>query len=338
MTTRPAIMGLLLADAVVVVFLGYAALLAWRVARYWDPQSGSARQLRLERRSQLISTLLTFALFTELLTLLLFVFNADRMADFFVGAMCAVGSLNADPYGFPALILRLALFFGAATWLVMSHLDGQHPQAPLTRPKYLLLLGLFPLAATAAGVQLRYFLGLDWDSGATITSCCGGLFSVDAKSVASELSGLPPLASMAAFYLTMTAAVTGGAWVAWSQRGWLPYAGIAALAFAVGVAGVISFVSLYVYEHPHHHCPFCLLKPEYGYFGYLLYAPLFGATALALGAGASAPFAKQAGLADLMALHGRRLVLGASVLFALFTVIATWAVVRSHLILIEGLP
>jgi hypothetical protein len=40
-------------------------------------------------------------------------------------------------------------------------------------------------------------------------------------------------------------------------------------AFAVAtIVGILSFISLYVYEHPHHHCPFCLLKPEYGYQGY----------------------------------------------------------------------
>ncbi len=54
------------------------------------------------------------------------------------------------------------------------------------------------------------------------------------------------------------------------------------------IAGIISFVSLYVYEHPHHHCPFCLLKAEYGYQGYWLYIPLFVATACRPGSGRGA--------------------------------------------------
>jgi len=63
------------------------------------------------------------------------------------------------------------------------------------------------------------------------------------------------------------------------------------LAFVVALAGVVAFVSLYVYEDPRHHCPFCLLKAEYGYRGYAFYVALFAATAAALGAGALAPFA-----------------------------------------------
>ena len=45
-------------------------------------------------------------------------------------------------------------------------------------------------------------------------------------------------------------------------------AAASALAFVATIAGIISFISLYIYEHPHHHCPFCILKPEYGYQGY----------------------------------------------------------------------
>jgi hypothetical protein len=59
----------------------------------------------------------------------------------------------------------------------------------------------------------------------------------------------------------------------------------------VALAGIIAFVSLYIYEDPRHHCPFCLLKAEYGYLGYALYLPLFAATAASLGAAALAPFA-----------------------------------------------
>ena len=54
---------------------------------------------------------------------------------------------------------------------------------------------------------------------------------------------------------------------------------------------MLSFLSLYIYEHPHHHCPFCILKPEYHYLGYALYVPLFAATAAGLGGGAVQAFA-----------------------------------------------
>ena len=71
-------------------------------------------------------------------------------------------------------------------------------------------------------------------------------------------------------------------------------------AFVAAITGILSFVSLYIYEHPHHHCPFCILKPEYDYQGYWLYLPLFVATAAGLGAGAMQPFARVPSLAKIL--------------------------------------
>jgi len=39
---------------------------------------------------------------------------------------------------------------------------------------------------------------------------------------------------------------------------------------------ILSFISVYFYELPTHHCPFCILQKEYGYVGYPLYLTLFG--------------------------------------------------------------
>ncbi|MBV5276397.1 hypothetical protein JZU56_00690, partial [bacterium] len=123
-------------------------------------QSGSEKQLRLERRTYLLSTLLSFIFVTQLVALLLFVFNADKMSALFVGAMCAVGTLNVNVFGFPALIAQIVVFFLASSWLVINHLDTRAYDYPLVKVKYILLLLLRPLLLVAAVLQLRYFLGL----------------------------------------------------------------------------------------------------------------------------------------------------------------------------------
>jgi hypothetical protein len=106
-------------------------------------------------------------------------------------------------------------------------------------------------------------------------------------------------------------------------------------AFAAAVAGILAFVSLYVYEHPHHHCPFCILKPEYGYQGYALYLPLFVATAAGLAAGAVRPFARVPSLADVVPPFSRRLAAIASLGFLLTAAVATAMILRSNLVLLE---
>ena len=89
-----------------------------------------------------------------------------------------------------------------------------------------------------------------------------------------------------------------------------------------------------MYEHPHHHCPFCLLKSGHDFVGYGLYVPLFAATALALGAGLMEVWRSAPSLKAIIAIRGPRLAGLSLILFALFYGIATWLVLRSNLLLL----
>ena len=287
MLFQPAIIALLLASALCVLALAASAPFALDVIRRWDIASGSERQLQLERRTYLFSTLLTFVLALQLAAVLLFVFNAEKMSGMFVGAMCAVGTLNVNAFGFPALNAKIAVFFLAAMWLAINHVDSRARDYPLVRIKYALLLLLAPLLVASGWVELQYFLGLKAD---VITSCCGSLFSEGSPTLAAEASALPPLPALWLFYGSLGGAIAVAAWHGHgggrSRAAAYALAAASALAFAATIAGILSFVSLYIYEHPNHHCPFCILKPEYGYQGYWLYVPLFAATAAGLAAGA----------------------------------------------------
>jgi hypothetical protein len=332
MIFQPAIIALLLSSAICVLALAASAPFAVEVIRRWDIASGSERQLRLERRTYLFSTLLAFVLVAQLAAVLLFVFNAEKMSGMFVGAMCAVGTLNVNPFGFPALNAKIALFFLAAMWLAINHVDSRARDYPLVRIKYGLLLLLAPLLAAAAWTEAQFFLNLKAD---VITSCCGSMFSEGSKTIAAEASALPPLPAMFLFYGAMGLAIAAASFQwAFGKGGYFTAAG-AALGFAAGISGILSFVSLYIYEHPHHHCPFCVLKPEYDYQGYALYLPLFVATAAGLAVGAIRPFAGVASLKGIVPEFSRRLAAVASIGFLLTTAVATAMILRSNLVLLE---
>ncbi|MBK7813104.1 MAG: hypothetical protein IPJ52_01725 [Rhodocyclaceae bacterium] len=332
MILQPAIIALLLASLVSVAMLLAAAPFAAQVIRHWDIKSGSERQLRLERRTYLFSTLTMFVMATQLAALLLFVFNADKMSEMFVGAMCAVGTLNVNPFGFPALVAQMAVFFLAAAWLAINHVDTRAPDYPLVRIKYAALLALLPAVALVLGLQLAYFLDLKAN---VITSCCGSLFSEDTKGLSGDLAALPPVPAMAIFYIGMGTAIALAAWHGLRRNAGYLVALASSVAFVVAIAGILAFVSLYLYEHPHHHCPFCILKPEYGHQGYLLYVPLFVATAAGIGAGAIQPFRGVASLRDIVPNVSARLATVAAIGFAIVTAVASTMVARSNLILIE---
>ena len=333
MLFQPAIIALLLASAVSVLMLAASTPYAWQMVRRWDIASGSELQLRMERRTYLLSTLLAFVFATQLVSLLLFIFNADKMAVMFVGAMCAVGTLNINAWGFPALLAQIAAFFMAAVWLVLNHVDTRAYDYPLVRVKYILLMGILPFIVLSFVLQLAYFLNLKAD---VITSCCGSLFSGDAGTFAGDVSALPPRPALLLFYGALMLAVAAAAFHMRKLRAAYAVAASSALAFVAALAGILSFVSLYVYEHPHHHCPFCLLKPEYDYQGYWLYLPLFAATAAGLSVGAVQPFAQVPSLAAIVPQISRHLAWIAALGFALFAAVATFMIANSNLILLKG--
>jgi len=328
---QPAIIALLLASGLGVLMLLLAAPFALQIIRRWDMGSGSELQLVLERRTYLFSTLVSLVLAMQLVALLLFIFNADRMAVMFVGAMCAVGTLNANAWGFPALLTQMAMFFLSALWLAINHVDSQGRDYPLVRIKYALLIALLPVMAGVLALQWQYFSNLRAD---VITSCCGSLFSGEAKGLSGDLSALPPRPALIGFYLALGAAIAASGHTAWRGRGGYLTALASALAFAAALAGILSFLSLYIYEHPHHHCPFCILKPEYDGQGYWLYAPLFAASAAGLCAGAIQPFSRIPSLADVVPAVAKRLAAVASWGFLIFAALASVMIGRSNLILL----
>ncbi len=283
MIFQPAALALLLAATLNALLLLASGVFALRLLRHWNPSSlGSERQIALERRTYLVSTLVAMSLLLGLPTLALFVDNADAMAPFFTGAMCAVGSLKANAWGLPALAAMLGGFFLAAAWLVLDHLDGLGWDSPLIRGKYRLLLVLAPLALLQAVLLWRYYLNLNPE---VITSCCGSLFGPAASGVAAEMAALPVTWARPAYFLGWGLTLAAGAVFVASGRHGRLFGALSALHFLLALAAIVAFIAPYIYEQPNHHCPFCLLQAEHGHAGWLLYPPLFLGTAAGIGAG-----------------------------------------------------
>ena len=332
MLLSPAIMALVGVSVVVTLLMLLAATFAIRVLRFWDISSGSERQLKLERGTYLISTILTYAFVAEIVSLLLFIYNAEEMSSQFVGAMCATGVINLNGYGWPTLFLKVAIFFSGAAWLMLNALDNKGYDYPLVKIKYALLLFIVPLMVAEMVVQLLYFLNMDPD---VITSCCGALFTPESEGVAAEVSAVKPATAMIALIISGVATLLSGSWYLLKQRGGSLYAGVSAISFVVALVAIVSCVALYIYEHPHHHCPFCILKPGHDFMGYYLYIPLFVATALALGVGLIAPWRNIPSLAEIVVSDTRRSTWYSLIFFALFYAVAAYAIASSNLTMMD---
>ena len=330
MLLNPAIIALLFVSLTGTGMVLLASGFALQVVRSWDITSGHEQQLRLERRTYLISTLLTFCFGAELAALLLFIMTAESLSGQFVGAMCATGVLNVNIFGWPVLFAKILIFFAGTTWLVINQLDNQVPDYPLIRFKYGFLLAMVPLFILETLLLFLYFLGLDPD---IITSCCGSLFTAEAQGVAAEVSAISPRLALELFAACGALILATGLYQQKSGRGGMLFALLAVVGFFVSLMAIISAISLYIYELPHHHCPFCILKAEYGYIGYLLYIPLFTATAAALGSGAMLPASRLPSLRHIAPRRVGVLIRFSLVMFLFFYALVAIVITKSHLVL-----
>ncbi len=326
MILHPGILALLLGSLLSLLLLTLALPVAWAVLRCWRPESCSEEQLRLEQRTSLVSTLVAWAVGFQLVGLLLFVYTVDSLHGQFVGAMCATGTLNANPVGWRLLPLKLLLFFLAAFWLVLNGLTRRAPDYPLTRVVYGLLPVLWLLVLLDFMWQVAFFTGLQPQ---IITSCCGSLFSAAGSGVASSLGRLPVRPVMVLFYGWSLLLVGMLLAMLRFQAGWLrPVTALAAAFFVpLALAATISFIAVYIYQLPGHHCPFDLLQAGYHWIGYPLYLGLFGGSFFAMLPGMGRLLGRVPSLRLLVAAAERRWILLALAGLVLFLSLATWPVV-----------
>ena len=318
MIQHPAILALSIASLLTCFMLIYAAWYGTRILEKWDLHSGSELQLDLERRTYLISVILSYTLIFQILSLFLYIFTADNLHSQFTGAMCAAGSLAVNSYGYPVLILKIINCLLSGVWLIINHVDTRGYDYPLIKTKYGLLNILAPLILLEAVLQFAYFLNLKAD---VITSCCGSLFSTDKRSIAGEVAGLPVGPMQLVFFGIMAMTVIAGMVFYSRGKGGGIFSLLSSLTFVVSAAALISFICLYFYELPSHHCPFCILQKEYGHIGYALYATLLGGAVSGLGVGALMPFTFHPSMSRIIPGIQRRLTVTALALYLLFTLI-----------------
>jgi hypothetical protein len=317
---QPAILALLVGSLLTCFIILYAGVFGLRILLRWDIKSGSELQLKLERRTYLISTILTFALAYQTLSLFLYIFTADHLHGLFTGAMCAAGTLNVNSYGYPVLMMKIFNVLLAGLWLVINHADTRGYDYPLIRVKYALLLFLVPQVLLEALFQYLYFAGLRAD---VITSCCGSLFSLERASIPGDIAGLPSGPMKIAFFAGMVITLLTGLYFYIKERGGYLFSLLSTAVFGIAAASVISFICLYFYELPTHHCPFCILQKEYGYVGYVLYAALLGGGVCGMGVGALMPFRKHPSMMRIIPPFQKRLAAATLCLYLIFTTIAS---------------
>ena len=326
MILHPGILALLVGSCIVFVMMLYASIQGISIISGWDFQSSSEHQLNLERKTYLISSIIKYALGFEVLSTLLFIYTVDDIHDLFVGAMCATGSLNANPIGWYALYSKIIVFFSASLWIVLNSVDQKAEDFPLIRQKYSALIFIAILIGLDLFFEMRYFLGLDPE---VITSCCGSLFSSASAGMAGELSSLSIRPMIWAFYSTVIIYIAAALLCMKSRTAFLRYAVtvLSLFLFGISIAAIVSFISLYIYELPSHHCPFDIFQRPYHFIGYPIYLSLFCGVLFGLLPGFFQPLKKIGSLRENIEQVEKKWLLMSILFILIFVVISSWPIV-----------
>lgn len=327
MLINPAVIALIAASFLVGVFTLYACGVGLRIIWQWDLDSAGEDQLQLERKTYLVSSILSHVMAIELVSLFLFIAVVNQLHTFFTGAMCAAGVLNVNPYGHLTLAARTASFLCCGVWLVVNHVDGRAHDFPLIRFKYVCLLGIGLLLVVEGILQVRFLAGLDPQ---ILTSCCGTIFGEGSRGVAAGVAHLPASVAAGNFYFAMLLTLAAGAWFTRTgQHDWL-YGLLSVAVFPLSLGALISLFCLYVYEMPTHHCPFCMLQKEYHFVGYFLYAFLLVGAIAGASIGVIGRFRTRVSLAGMIPQIQKRLCWVSMLGYGLFTLRVTYPIVFSE--------
>ncbi len=331
MPLQPAVIVLQTLSFLGLFVLGWGGYWAWRILDGWNPESVSERQLLLEQRVWFVSALVARVGLAQGIGLALFLHTADSLHRILPGAMCAAGSLNANVYGYPLLLMKTANLILCGLWLILQRTERLADDFPLARSRCRMLLVMLPLFAFELELQWNYFRNLTADGP---VSCCDALFVTEGTGVLAWVSSLPVVPLDAFFFAAMALTLAAGIRYLARRRGAVLFGAAGLACFPLTLMSLIVFICPYIYELPTHHCPFCILQREYAYIGYPMYAGLLGGTLAAAGAWLLCRYRHLASLKEIVPRVQHQLVAFGVFSYSLLSGIVIHAVLSSHLILI----
>ena len=328
-------LALSLLSLVALILTVIATRTAVKVLRWWDPASDSNRQIRLENETWLSSTLVQYGMGFQILSLLLFVLAADHFSQVISGAMCATGALTANAYGMPTLLLKILGAFFYGFWIVLHGFDIRSEQYPLLKAKYIALVCLLPLLAVDVVSQTLYLANLEPD---IITSCCAVVFGEGGGDSGNLLGAVPQGTLSMLFYGIALVLVFCGSFLLRCLHPLLLWLnGLVWLLFVgVSLVAITTIFSSYIYAMPYHHCPFCILKPEYGYIGLLIYGTLLPAAFFGISGALAKLIPTRIGLDAVVHRFQKTAMLLSTLLLVLFVLVVSYHFVVYRLMGGEG--
>jgi hypothetical protein len=262
------------------VLIAGASIFAIGLLKNWANESSNELQIKLERQSYLVSSLVQFVLLFQIFSLLIFLqtvnFHIPRLIK---GAMCATGALGVNSFGYPILYLKTGGIFIYAIFLIINYLDNLSPNYPLTPYKYWLIFPAFLFISTDLVNEVFYFAEIKPD---IIATCCSVNFlEQNSQSIDNQVLTLNNRSLLLSLFYglggLMLLLQLIGLWIKKYPKWLIISELIFGIAFVVlAVFSLKYFFVKYIYGVPNHNCLFDIFFPKYYYLGYALFSAYYG--------------------------------------------------------------
>ena len=252
----------LLSEIIIYLLLFIAFLATPTIIKNWNFNNFSSKQFKLENRSYLVITIISFTIILKIMLIPYLIYTIDELSNIVAGAMCGAGVIKANVYGNPLLFLKIIVIFLSGFWITINQIDLKSKNYKYTILKLWLFVAIFFLMTMEITLDILYFTNIETSKP---VSCCSVIF--DNRDYL--FMGLDVTKIVILFYLLYMLIVL----TTLSKK--YAISMLASILFLpIAYYSVVYFFGTYIYQLPTHKCPFCMMQSDYYFVGYLLWGLL----------------------------------------------------------------
>lgn len=252
----------LLSETVIYLLLLIAFLATPTLIKNWNFNNFSSSQFKLENRSYLIITIISFTIILKIILLPYLIYTIDELSNIVVGAMCGAGVIKANIYGNPLLAIKIIIIFLSGFWITLNNIDLKSKDYRYTILKLWIFIAIFALLTIEITLDILYFTNIEISKP---VSCCSVIFnSREYLLFGLDTTKVVILSYLLYFLIILTTISKNYIASIVSNIIFLP----------VAYYSVVYFFGTYIYQIPTHKCPFCMLQSDYYFVGYIIWGLL----------------------------------------------------------------
>lgn len=248
------------------LLLSFTLLQTLYILRFYRVSSVSELQYRVEKKSYLITTVISVALIVKIALVAFFTYSLNELSLIVPGAMCGAGVLSSNEYGEIALSLKLLVLLLSSLWIMLHRADLYTTDSKYFKKKMWFFVAIYILVLVEFIVSIAFYSSIET---LNPVMCCSAIYTESSGQNPIPFN-MPKLELISLFYTLYIAVLVS----AYRENKKLLLL-FSVLFLYIAYYAAVYFFSAYIYEIPTHKCPFCMLQKEYYYVGYLIYSTLF---------------------------------------------------------------